>query len=202
MPQIDLAGQASARGRGVGTLGASLAWAVVFADLGTSVYYVPAILHQQMGGVASGFVLAATIAFVLVALGHIEVAHRYPQGGGGVAAAVEAFGPRAGVISGALMVSAYLIAIALAAVTAMSYLAYIAPQFPYEVLLASILAILAVGALSWWGTRAVARLALVAAIAAVTTQALLAFRITTALPPEALMAAVGSVRRLGSTSGR
>src|SRR5690242_12583323 len=97
---IDLTSEREVRGKGVGSLGPLLVWAIVFADLGSSIYYVAGILYQQLGGVASAFVLATTVAFVAVALEHLEVAHRYPRGGGGVAAAVDAFGPRAGVVSG------------------------------------------------------------------------------------------------------
>ena len=43
--------------------------------------------------------LVAAVAFVFVAFGHLEIAHRYPKGGGGVAAATEAFGPRIAVVS-------------------------------------------------------------------------------------------------------
>src|SRR4029077_8606928 len=76
-PEIELARPA---GRGVGYLGPALAWAVVFADLGTSVYYVPAILYAQVGGLAPWFVLIAAVAFVFVAIGHLEIAQRYPKG--------------------------------------------------------------------------------------------------------------------------
>jgi amino acid transporter/nucleotide-binding universal stress UspA family protein len=156
-----------ARGRGVGTLGPLLAWAVGFADLGTSVYYVPGILFGQVGGVASAFVLITTVAFVLVATEHMEVAHRYPGGGGGVSAAVEAFGVRAGVLSGALMVSAYLLTIAISAVTAVQYLAALYPPWPLQTFVSSMAAILFVGFLSWSGPGMVARLALVVGTATI-----------------------------------
>ena len=32
-----------------------LCWAVVFADIGTSVYYVPGILYEQVGSLAGQF---------------------------------------------------------------------------------------------------------------------------------------------------
>src|SRR5215212_6077791 len=136
-PEIELHSPA---GRGVGYLGPALAWAVVFADLGTSVYYVPAILYAQVGGLAPVFVLVAAVAFVFVALGHLEVARRYPKGGGGVAAATEAFGARVGVISGALMVSAYLLTIAITVVTALHYVSVIRP-FAYEIPVLSVAAL-------------------------------------------------------------
>jgi len=142
-PEIELDRPA---GRGVGYLGPALAWAVVFADLGTSVYYVPAILYAQVGGLAPVFVLVAAVAFVFVALGHLEIARRYPKGGGGVAAASEAFGPRVGVISGALMVSAYLLTIAITVVTALHYISVIRP-FAYEIPVLSVAALLLLGTL-------------------------------------------------------
>ena len=168
-PEIELDQPA---GRGVGYLGPTLAWAVVFADLGTSVYYVPAILYAQVGGLAPVFVLVAAIAFVFVALGHLEIARRYPKGGGGVAAASEAFGPRVGVISGALMVSAYLLTIAITVVTALHYIAAIRP-FAHEIPVLSVVALLLLGSLHWVGVRELPRVALAMGIAALVCEGVL-----------------------------
>ena len=38
-----------------------LAWAIVFCDIGTSVYYVPGILYEQVGEYAPLFVAMVTI---------------------------------------------------------------------------------------------------------------------------------------------
>ena len=162
VPEIELNRPA---GRGLGYLGPALAWAVVFADLGTSVYYVPAILYAQVGGLAPWFVLVAAVAFVFVALGYLEIAHRYPKGGGGVAAATEAFGPRIAVVSGSLMVSAYLLTITITVVTALHYIAAIRP-FRYEIPVLSVVALLMLGTLHWVGVREVPRVALALALAA------------------------------------
>jgi amino acid transporter/nucleotide-binding universal stress UspA family protein len=162
---IDLAAEAGARRRGVASLGPVLAWAFAFADLGTSIYYVPGILFGQVGSLAPAYVMITTVAFVLVAAEHLEVAHRFPSGGGGVAAAVEAFGARVGVLSGALMVSAYLIAIALTITTAAQYLASLhLPYFGVRVFSGA--ALIFVAFASWVGVRGVARLTLAAALAA------------------------------------
>ena len=193
---IDLTDAREVRGKGVGSLGPFLAWAVVFADLGTSVYYVPGILYGQLGGVASAFVVATTVAFVFVALEHLEVAHRYPAGGGGVSAAVEAFGPRMGVVSGALMISAYLLTIALSTVTAMHYLATINPFWPDRALVSSLVAILIIGLLSWSGPRLVARMALVAGVAAMAAHAWLFWTVVFQLPPAAWAEMLQDVTRL------
>ena len=74
------------------------------------------------------------------------------MGGGGVAAAVEAFGPRVGVISGALMVSAYLLTITISVVSALQLhrgAAPLAARDPDPVAGRD----LAMGALHWIGIR-------------------------------------------------
>ena len=48
VPQIELAAPSASADRGVGRLGPLLAWAVVFADLGTSVFYVPGIDRKSV----------------------------------------------------------------------------------------------------------------------------------------------------------
>ena len=40
-----------------------LVWAVVFCDIGTSVYYVPGILYAQVGSLAPLFVIVTTVGF-------------------------------------------------------------------------------------------------------------------------------------------
>ncbi len=193
---IDLTDAKEVRGRGVGMLGPWLAWAVVFADLGTSVYYVPGILYRQVGGLASAFIILTTVAFVMVALEHLEVAHRYPTGGGGVSAAVEAFGARVGVVSGALMVSAYLLTIALDVTTAMRYLATVNPFWPDRGLVSSLVAILMIGLFSWSGPRLVARLSLLLSLAALAVHAWLFWTVLRQFPPMAWADMLTQVTRL------
>ncbi len=189
-PEIELARPS---GRGVGHLGPLLAWAVVFADLGTSVFYVPAILYAEVGPLAPLFVVVVAVAFVFVAFGHLEIAHRYPKGGGGVAAATEAFGPRVGVLSGALMVSAYLLTIAISVVTALHYIAAIRP-FAYEIPVLSVAALLAIGFLHWIGVREVARVALAMAMAALVFEGGLVAAVLAKLQPTSWL---GLWRHLG-----
>ena len=59
-----------------------LAWAVVFCDIGTSVYYVPGILYGNVGDNTPFFVLLTTIGFIPLALKYIEISWRNPEGGG------------------------------------------------------------------------------------------------------------------------
>ena len=192
--ELELSGKG---GRGIGHLGPLLAWAVVYADLGTSVFYVPAILYAQVGGLAPAFVLVATVAFVFVAFEHLEVAHRYPQGGGGVAAAVEAFGPRMGVVSGALMVSAYLVTITISVVSALHYVAALHP-FPHEIEILSLAALLFLAFLQWVGVRELARLALIFGLALLVVEGTLVVVVVSALDAAAWADLFGNIRHLAS----
>src|SRR5688572_7699394 len=81
-------------------LGWFLCWAVVFADIGTSLYYVPGILFGDVGNLAGLFVLMSSVVFVLLVLKYIEITDRYPEGGGVVTVATNAFGPWFGALGG------------------------------------------------------------------------------------------------------
>ena len=73
-PQAHLPGQApDEHGHRRARLGAFLCWAVVFADIGTSIYYVPGILYGQVGLHAALFVGMTTIAFILLALKYADI---------------------------------------------------------------------------------------------------------------------------------
>jgi hypothetical protein len=63
-------------------LGPFLCWAVVFADIGTSIYYVPGILYGIVGKLAGFFVFLTISSFILLTLKYVEVTYRFPQGGG------------------------------------------------------------------------------------------------------------------------
>jgi len=92
-----------------GRLGWFLCWAVVFADLGTSVYYTPGILYQQpgVGAHAALFVGLTLLVFILLTRKYGEVAVRYPGGGGVVTVAANAIHPFAGLsaLSGIIYLS-------------------------------------------------------------------------------------------------
>src|SRR2546429_1742640 len=67
------------------SLGPLLCWSIVFADIGTSIYYVPGILSASgYNKRAAIFVLMTLVVFVLLALKYAQVTWRNPEGGGGV----------------------------------------------------------------------------------------------------------------------
>jgi amino acid transporter len=143
--------------RASGRLGPLLAWAVVFADIGTSIYYVPGLLFEELGGrspsPAAPFVLATGLAFILLSLKYVEVADRYPEGGGVVSVATDAFGPLVGCVGGILISVDYFLTGAISSVSGFEYLAAVLPQLaPYLVPLAC-LAIVLLGGLNVFGIR-------------------------------------------------
>ena len=75
-PATSGASEGSSAGHAGSRLGPLLCWGVVFADIGTSVYYVPGILYGQFGRLAAFFVFLTLIAFVLLALKYAEVSAR------------------------------------------------------------------------------------------------------------------------------
>src|SRR6266567_8295348 len=83
-----------------GLLGPILCWAVVFADIGTSVYYVPGLLFLTVGNLAGFFVFLTMTVFVLLTLKYSEVTQRFPQGGGVVTVASQAINHGVGALGG------------------------------------------------------------------------------------------------------
>ena len=99
-----------------------LAWAVVFCDIGTSVYYVPGILYGHVRDATPFFVLLTTGGFILLALKYIEISWRNPEGGGVVTITTKAFGPMWGCLGGMLITVDYFLTTAISAVAGFQYI--------------------------------------------------------------------------------
>jgi amino acid transporter len=124
-----------------GPLGWFLCWAVVFADIGTSIYYVPGMLHGQFGTRSILFVLMTLVVFMLLAVKYAEVAWRYPEGGGVVNVASRALHPFAGLLGGCFIIVDYYLTIALSALSGVFYLSVVVPgmyQYAVEVTMAAL----------------------------------------------------------------
>ena len=143
-----------------------LAWAVVFCDIGTSVYYVPGILYETVGNHAPLFVGLTTVGFVLLSLKYVEIAWRNPEGGGVVSITTKAFTPKWGCFGGMLITVDYFLTSAISSVSGFYYLASVFPAIePYVAELAAGGLIL-LAMVNVIGIRESASLALVMAIAA------------------------------------
>ena len=144
------------RKRSSGRLGPILAWSVVYADIGTSIYYVPGILYGDgqhgVGRAAAAFVLATGLAVILLALKYVDVSARYPEGGGVVSVASDAFGDIAGCIGGTLICASYFLTAAISSVTGFMYLDAILSLGPW-ITPAACLGMVALGVLNAIGIR-------------------------------------------------
>lgn len=167
-----------------GTLGPILCWAVVFADIGTSIYYVPSILHGVVGALAGFFVMLTLSVFVLLCIKYAEVTHRFPQGGGVVTVAAEAFGRWFGAIGGMFILVDYFLTAAISGLSAIQYLGVVIPAItPVLVTLAiTILILVLLGVLNWVGVKDSARISVVAATIAFISDIVILVTVFTHVP--------------------
>ena len=112
-----------------------LAWAVVFCDIGTSVYYVPGILYSHVKDATPFFVLLTTGGFILLSLKYIEISWRNPEGGGVVTITTKAFGPMWGCLGGMLIIVDYFLTTAISAVAGFQYIGSAFPAVDAHVVL-------------------------------------------------------------------
>jgi amino acid transporter/nucleotide-binding universal stress UspA family protein len=142
-----------------------LAWAVVFCDIGTSVYYVPGILYGYVQNATPFFVLLTTGGFILLALKYIEISWRNPEGGGVVTITTKAFGPMWGCLGGMLITVDYFLTTAISTVSGFNYIGSVFPTIDAHVVLLSCAGVAVLAGLNIVGIRESAMVALVMACA-------------------------------------
>ncbi len=159
-------------------LGPLLCWAVVFADIGTSVYYVPGILYGNVKSLAGFFVFLTMSVFVLLTLKYAEVTHRFPQGGGVVTVAASALNKWWGALGGMFILVDYFLTASISSLSGMQYLSIVIPpigvstNLPFVgsiqliLLLITIGVLIILGFLNWVGISESAKVSLVGAIIA------------------------------------
>jgi amino acid transporter/nucleotide-binding universal stress UspA family protein len=140
-----------------------LAWAVVFCDIGTSVYYVPGILYGHVKDATPFFVLLTTGGFILLALKYIEITWRNPEGGGVVTITTKAFGPMWGCLGGMLITVDYFLTTAISAVSGFQYIGSVFSAVDNHIVLLSCAGVGILAALNIIGIRESATVALVMA---------------------------------------
>jgi amino acid transporter len=152
-------------------LGWLLAWAVVYSDIGTSIYYVPGILYGEVRDLAAVFTALVTLGFVLLASKYIEVSWRNPEGGGVVTVATKAFNPFTGAVGGILIIITYFLTAAISSVSAFHYIGTVVPLFEDNITVAASIGLVLLGMINIIGIRESAMLSLYMAIAALTVNA-------------------------------
>ena len=156
------------------SLGPFLCWAVVFADIGTSVYYVPGILYGTVRQLAGFFVFLTMTVFILLTLKYVEVTYRFPQGGGVVTVAARAINSWFGALGGMFILVDYFLTAAISCLSGMLYLSVVLPAigpqttfFGLNITLWITLVILVLlGILNWVGVSESAKVSMVGAVIA------------------------------------
>ncbi len=151
-----------------------LCWAVVFADIGTSIYYVPGILFGTVGPLAGFFVLLTMIVFILLTFKYVEVTYRFPQGGGVVTVAAKAMNKWFGALGGMFILVDYFLTAAISSLSGIFYLSLVLPAIgPKSAFLGltitlwiTLAVLILLGILNWVGVSESAKVSLVGAIIA------------------------------------
>jgi amino acid transporter len=179
-----------------GNLGAFLCWAVVFADIGTSVYYVPGYLVQTGFGARSAiFVVAVLFVFALLCIKYAEVTWRYPEGGGVVNVSSQALHPFAGLLGGMFILVDYYLTAAISAVSGVIYLSIIFPALAPVIGSAVIGALVGLGILNALGIKESARTTAVFASLAAAGQLLVVMATAAYLGPHGIVESFRAVTK-------
>src|SRR6266480_4493803 len=160
--------QGDQRSQGKNLLGPILCWAVVFADIGTSVYYVPGILYTipSIGSLAGFFVFLTMSVFVLLTLKYAEVTERFPQGGGVVTVAAQAMNHWVGALGGMFILVDYFLTAAISCLSGILYFSVVVPALGPIALWLTIAVLVLLGVLNWVGISESAKVSFVGAIVA------------------------------------
>jgi amino acid transporter len=172
-----------------GSLGAFLCWAVVFADIGTSIYYVPGILYGHFGSRSALFVLMTLFVFVLLCIKYAEVTWRYPEGGGVVNVSSQALHPFAGLLGGLFILVDYYLTAALSALSGVIYLAVVLPSLGplWITITVTVTALLGLGVLNVLGIKESARTTAVFSTMAAAGQLVVVVAVAVSLGPSGII---------------
>ena len=168
----------------------------MFADIGTSVYYVPGILFASFApnGHLAGFFVTLTMgAFVLLALKYAEVSVRFPEGGGVVTVSARAINPWMGALGGMFILVDYFLTAAISSLSGLQYFQDVFPPIKPLVLIATIVMLALLGVLNWWGIRESAMVSLYIAIAAFISDIVVIVAILVTVPFSAIVQLLGSI---------
>jgi amino acid transporter/nucleotide-binding universal stress UspA family protein len=177
-------------------LGWLLAWAVVYSDIGTSVYYVPGILYGEVGNLAAVFTALVTLGFVLLASKYVEVSWRNPEGGGVVTVATKAFSPFVGAVGGILIIITYFLTAAISSVSAFHYIGTVVPAFEEHIALAASIGLVLLGVINIIGIKESATLSLYMAVAALVTNLVVIIAVAIHFRPDQWSLLVDQAREL------
>src|SRR5438046_9783468 len=172
-------------------LGPFLCWAVVFADIGTSIYYVPGILYGTVGKLAGFFVFLTMTVFILLTFKYVEVTYRFPQGGGVVTVAAKALNHWFGALGGMFILVDYFLTAAISCLSGMLYLSVVLPIIcPQLAGWITIGVLILLGVLNWVGISESAKVSLVGAVIAFISDIAILFTVFTHISFSAFLALI------------
>jgi amino acid transporter len=176
-------------------LGPLLCWSIVFADIGTSIYYVPGILSASgYNKRAAIFVVMTLFVFILLALKYAEVTWRNPEGGGVVTISSRALHPLAGLVGGLFIIVDYYLTAAISAFSGVAYLAVVIPAVGFgNAVPGTLIALVGLAALNIYGIRESAIVSFIAATAAAAAQVLVVLVIAVNLGPSGILHSFSAV---------
>src|SRR6266487_3132013 len=166
----------------IGQLGPLLCWAVVFADIGSSIYYVPGILYGRVGNLAGFFVLLTMSVFVLLTFKYAEVSARFPEGGGVVTVAAQAINSWVGALGGMFILVSYFLTAAISCLAAIQYFSVVFPAIGPGILEITIGVLVLLGLLNWVGISESAKVSLVGALIAFVSDLAIIWTVFTHIP--------------------
>src|SRR6266568_461762 len=166
----------------MGRLGPLLCWAVVFADIGSSIYYVPGILYGRVGNLAGFFVLLTMSVFVLLTLKYAEVSARFPEGGGVVTVAAQAINSWVGALGGMFILVSYFLTAAISCLSAVQYFSVVLPAIDPFILEITVSVLVLLGLLNWIGISESAKVSLVGALIAFGSDLAIIWTVFTHIP--------------------
>ncbi len=165
-------------------LGWFLCWAVVFADIGTSLYYVPGILYGQVGNLTGLFILMTSVVLILLGLKYVDISSRYKEGGGVVTVASESFGPWIGALGGMFITVSYYLTVAISAISGFAYLDSLLDFGPAFVVILAVIGTIFLGILNVIGIQESAKVTAIMAVIAFVIDLILIVLISTQIGPE------------------
>lgn len=174
-------------------LSAFLCWAVVFADIGTSVYYVPGILWRQVQWQSGLFVLLTLVAFTLLVFTYAEVSVRFPEGGGVVTAAASGLAPWAGAVGGMFILGSYFLTSAISSLSGLLYFSTIVGAIHNYVLPITVVVVVLLGLLNFWGIKESASVSSIIALAALISDFVILLVVFINVPPSTIGLVFGKV---------
>lgn len=178
-----------------GNLGAFLCWSIVFADIGTSIYYVPGILSASGFNRRSPiFVLMTLVVFIMLSLKYAEVTWRNPEGGGVVTISSRALHPLAGLLGGVFIIVDYYLTAAISAFSGIQYMAVVVPPIAFgNAVPATLIALAGLAMLNVIGIRESARVSFIAAAVAAAGQLLVVIVVAIHLGPAGVVHSFSAV---------